>query len=294
MIGPGAGGRRDSVRSMRFLHDLPAHDLTYDDAFLVPNLSAVASRFSVDLTAPDGVGCHHPDRRGEHDRGRGPSDGRDGGAAWRAGDHPAGHPGVGRRPGDRLGEVPPPGLRHARSPVPGRHGRRGAVADPQAVARGGGRGARRGPGRHPHGVRLRRHRPVRQHRPRHERGRLHAPRWGGPARRLRGDAPRPAQVRPDRRHGRNDGRRPHRGRRAAGRRSTGPALDADGRLRVGAAIGVNGDVQGRAEALLAAGADILVVDTAHGHQEKMLEALAGGRRGPGTSPPPFRSWPGTS
>ncbi len=53
-----------------------------------------------------------------------------------------------------------------------------------------------------------------------------------------------------------------------------PALDADGRLRVGAAIGVNGDVRGRAEALLAAGADILVVDTAHGHQEKMLEALA--------------------
>ncbi len=53
-----------------------------------------------------------------------------------------------------------------------------------------------------------------------------------------------------------------------------PALDADGRLRVGAAIGVNGDVQGRAEALLAAGVDILVVDTAHGHQEKMIEALA--------------------
>ena len=53
-----------------------------------------------------------------------------------------------------------------------------------------------------------------------------------------------------------------------------PALDAAGRLRVGAAIGVNGDVRGRAEALLAAGADILVVDTAHGHQEKMLEALA--------------------
>ncbi len=53
-----------------------------------------------------------------------------------------------------------------------------------------------------------------------------------------------------------------------------PALDAQGRLRVGAAIGVNGDVRGRAEALLAAGVDILVVDTAHGHQEKMVEALA--------------------
>lgn len=53
-----------------------------------------------------------------------------------------------------------------------------------------------------------------------------------------------------------------------------PALDAAGRLRVAAAIGINGDVRGKAEALLAAGADTLVVDTAHGHQAKMLEAVA--------------------
>jgi IMP dehydrogenase len=52
-----------------------------------------------------------------------------------------------------------------------------------------------------------------------------------------------------------------------------PALDADGRLLIGAAVGINGDVAGRAEALLAAGIDVLVVDTAHGHQEKMLQAL---------------------
>jgi IMP dehydrogenase len=52
-----------------------------------------------------------------------------------------------------------------------------------------------------------------------------------------------------------------------------PALDADGHLLVGAAVGINGDVAGRAEALLAAGIDVLVVDTAHGHQEKMLQAL---------------------
>jgi IMP dehydrogenase len=57
-----------------------------------------------------------------------------------------------------------------------------------------------------------------------------------------------------------------------------PALDASGRLRVGAAIGVNGDVRGRAEGLLAAGVDILVVDTAHGHQEKMVEALGAVRK----------------
>lgn len=52
-----------------------------------------------------------------------------------------------------------------------------------------------------------------------------------------------------------------------------PAVDADGGLRVAAAVGVNGDVAGKAEALLAAGVDCLVVDTAHGHQDRMLEAL---------------------
>lgn len=52
-----------------------------------------------------------------------------------------------------------------------------------------------------------------------------------------------------------------------------PAVDAQGRLRVGAAIGINGDVEARAQSLLAAGADVLVVDTAHGHQESMLSAL---------------------
>ncbi|WHT18665.1 GuaB1 family IMP dehydrogenase-related protein [Crossiella sp. CA-258035] len=52
-----------------------------------------------------------------------------------------------------------------------------------------------------------------------------------------------------------------------------PALDEQGRLRVAAAMGVNGDVAAKAEALLAAGVDTLVVDTAHGHQEKMLTAL---------------------
>lgn len=52
-----------------------------------------------------------------------------------------------------------------------------------------------------------------------------------------------------------------------------PALDASGRLRVAAAVGVNGDVAAKAKELLEAGVDCLVVDTAHGHQEKMLGAL---------------------
>ena len=53
-----------------------------------------------------------------------------------------------------------------------------------------------------------------------------------------------------------------------------PAVDASGGLRVAAAVGVNGDVADKAGRLLAAGVDCLVVDTAHGHQDRMLEALA--------------------
>ncbi|MBU4465919.1 MAG: GuaB1 family IMP dehydrogenase-related protein [Actinobacteria bacterium] len=52
-----------------------------------------------------------------------------------------------------------------------------------------------------------------------------------------------------------------------------PAVDASGRLIVAAAVGINGDVQAKARALVAAGVDVLVVDTAHGHQEGMLRAL---------------------
>ncbi|MGL4743291.1 MAG: GuaB1 family IMP dehydrogenase-related protein [Dermatophilaceae bacterium] len=52
-----------------------------------------------------------------------------------------------------------------------------------------------------------------------------------------------------------------------------PAVDAEGRLRIAAAVGINGDATAKASALVEAGADVLVVDTAHGHQEKMLDVL---------------------
>jgi IMP dehydrogenase len=52
-----------------------------------------------------------------------------------------------------------------------------------------------------------------------------------------------------------------------------PAVDARGRLRVAVAIGVNGDPVTKAKDLVEAGVDVLVVDTAHGHQEKMLTTL---------------------
>lgn len=52
-----------------------------------------------------------------------------------------------------------------------------------------------------------------------------------------------------------------------------PAVDETGGLRIAAAVGVNGDVALKAKELLSAGVDCLVVDTAHGHQDRMLEAL---------------------
>jgi IMP dehydrogenase len=48
--------------------------------------------------------------------------------------------------------------------------------------------------------------------------------------------------------------------------------DAHGRLRVGAAVGVGPDALDRAAALVEAGADVLVLDTAHGHSQGVLDA----------------------
>jgi IMP dehydrogenase len=52
------------------------------------------------------------------------------------------------------------------------------------------------------------------------------------------------------------------------------AKDEEGRLLVGAAVGVGEDGKRRAQALAEAGADFLVVDTAHGHAEAVLEMVA--------------------
>ena len=64
-----------------------------------------------------------------------------------------------------------------------------------------------------------------------------------------------------------------------------PALDAAGRLRVGAAIGMNGDPARRAAELVAAGVDVVVVDTAHGHQDRMIEVVGAVRAALGRGAP---------
>jgi len=52
------------------------------------------------------------------------------------------------------------------------------------------------------------------------------------------------------------------------------AKDSDGQLLVGAAVGVVGDSEQRVEALVAAGVDVLIVDTAHGHSQGVIERVA--------------------
>lgn len=58
------------------------------------------------------------------------------------------------------------------------------------------------------------------------------------------------------------------------RRFPNASKDAQGRLIVAAAIGAAGDFMERCEALLAAGADAIIVDTAHGHSQGVLNAVA--------------------
>jgi IMP dehydrogenase len=56
------------------------------------------------------------------------------------------------------------------------------------------------------------------------------------------------------------------------------AKDELGRLRVGAAVGVGADREARIEALLAAGADVICIDTAHGHSRGVLDAVRATRK----------------
>ena len=52
-----------------------------------------------------------------------------------------------------------------------------------------------------------------------------------------------------------------------------PAVDKNGKLKIAAAVGINGDVAKKVQQLINANVDVLVVDTAHGHQKKMIEVL---------------------
>ena len=63
-----------------------------------------------------------------------------------------------------------------------------------------------------------------------------------------------------------------------------PAVDKHGKLMVACAIGINGDPGKRAADVVAAGADVVVVDTAHGHQTRALHAIKLARDASGAVP----------
>ncbi|HEY3606820.1 MAG TPA: GuaB1 family IMP dehydrogenase-related protein [Pseudonocardiaceae bacterium] len=259
---------------MRFLDDRrPGYDLTYDDIFLVPRRSAVESRFGVDLTTADGTGATIPvvvaNMTAVAGRRMAETVARRGGlvvlpqdvdtaavaniVAWVKSRHTVWDTPLVLTPVDAVADVL--NLLHKRA--------HGAVA---VVDENG----------HPVGV-------V------DEAGCAGVDRFTRVSEVVRSDAPMlPLDAPPravfDALHG-----RPQRlalgvdadGRLVGALTELGalraglyaPAVDARGHLRVAAAIGVNGDPVTKAKDLVEAGVDVLVVDTAHGHQEKMLATL---------------------
>ena len=57
-----------------------------------------------------------------------------------------------------------------------------------------------------------------------------------------------------------------------------PALDGNGRLMVGVAMGINEDITSRVEAFEEMGVDLILIDTANGHQKRLVEAVAEARK----------------
>ncbi len=267
---------------MRFLHHdagsgaAPAADLTYDDVFLVPRRSAVTSRFDVDLTTSDGTGATVPvvaanmtavagRRMAETLARRGaltvlPQDVATDAVAeiisWIKSRHPVWDTPLVLRTGDAVADALNllPKRAHGAVVVTDEGGRPVGTVDEAACA-GVDRFTRLAEVLDPAPLTL----PL--------------------------DTP-PREV-----FEALDGRRAALGLDEQGRLAgilTGigairagiysPALDPSGRLRTAAALGINGDVAVKAKALLDAGVDVLVVDTAHGHQDKMLDALAAVRR----------------
>jgi IMP dehydrogenase len=60
-----------------------------------------------------------------------------------------------------------------------------------------------------------------------------------------------------------------------------PNLDKSGKLAIAVAVGINGDIESKVESALKFGASLIVVDTAHGHQKTMIEALKRARAAAG-------------
>ena len=258
---------------MRLLHPNPGHDLTYSDVFMVPSLSKVPSRLDVDLRTPDGIGTHIPvvvsNMTAVAGRRMVETVARRGGLTVLPQDIPldvvssvvdyikSRHP-VFETPitmsrhhtiGDALGLI------HKRA-----HGAVIVVDDEQR----------------PLGVFSEEHaagfdRFTQLHAvmsadvptldgklaPEAVFQQLSASRWGAVpvvdgGGRLLGVMTRTGALRS---------------------MIYQPALDRQGRLMIAVAVGINGDPGGKAKALAAMDVDVLVIDTAHGHQQRMLDSV---------------------
>jgi IMP dehydrogenase len=258
---------------MKMLHPDPPHDLTYSDVFMVPSLSSVGSRFGVDLTTPDGIGTTIPlvvanmtaiagRRMAEVVARRGgvavlpqdiPVDVIEGVIGWVKTRHPVFETPITLSPSNTVGDAL--GLIHKRA-----HG---------AVIVIDGDGSPIGVFTEHDAVGFDRFTQL-QHVMSVELDTLPADITAEQAfDRLHGARRSLAPVVDD--DGRLLGLLTARG----ALRSTiyRPAVDDQGRLLAAVAVGINADPVGRAEALVRAGADVLVIDTAHGHQTPMLEVV---------------------
>lgn len=259
---------------MRFLDGhRPAHDLTYDDVFLLPNRSDVESRFDVDLSTADGTGATIPivvaNMTAVAGRRMAETVARRGGlvvlpqdvdshavseiVGWVKSRHPVWDTPLVLTGGDAVADAL--NLVHKRAHgavvVVDGEGRPVGIVDEAACA-GVDRFARLADVAQPATVAVPLTTPAREvFEQLHSHGATLALGLdaGG---RLAGVLTAVGALRAD---------------------IYTPAVDGDGKLRVAAAVGVNGDVAAKAEAVLGSGVDVLVVDTAHGHQEKMIAAL---------------------
>ncbi|MCP2165681.1 GuaB1 family IMP dehydrogenase-related protein [Goodfellowiella coeruleoviolacea] len=259
---------------MRFLNEQrPSHDLTYDDVFLVPRRSGVESRSDVDLSTSDGMGTTIPlvvaNMTAVAGRRMAETVARRGGlvvlpqdvapeavaeiVAWVKQRHVLWDTPLVLRAGDSVADALNllPKRAHGAVVVVDDNGRPTGVVD-EAACTGVDRFTRVGEVADPHLVTLPLDTPAREVFE-HLHGRTARIAVGvTEAGVLAGVLTEVGALRAE---------------------IYQPATDAAGRLRVAAAIGVNGDVAAKARAVLDAGVDALVVDTAHGHQEKMISAL---------------------
>ncbi len=253
---------------------MPSHDLTYSDVFLIPSRSDIRSRLDVSLATPDGTGATIPIVSANMNSVTGPglaaSLARRGGLGVLPQDMPLQELGeaiawVKAQPTqfDTAHVLPPEAtVEAARQRLPALEGHGIVVMDGETLigvvpaTRLGTAlaDARLGDlvhGRHPA---------------------LEADDIDSPKAAFDAMVAADIEFAPVLRHGRVVGTI---SRKSAVRQAIyTPAVDVSGRLRVAAAVGINGDVASKAKALVAAGIDVLVVDTAHGHQEGMLAALA--------------------